>query len=521
MTEIAESGRRERAVDPDRDYYGALVDTCPDGIFVAQDGKIVFANAALAELLAVANPDDLSGRNISDILYPDDRASVGHIVDTLSNGAQTTSRAEAGMVADDGRTIHVEALARPFTYHGRPAALVVARDISHRIHVEKEREKLIRDLKQARDALYYKATHDSLTSLLNRSAILDRLRTELARSRRVGEPVAVMIADIDHFKKINDRWGHIAGDAVLRSVAERLNTQTRSYDAVGRYGGEEFLAVIPGCDASNSARVAERLCSGFRAGPTRTPEGDFEVTVSFGVAAVENPEDWDFSSILKGADAALYRAKNTGRSRVEHFCSPVWTLATDTDRPASARPDAGGFAFGRTDSAAQAPRKDGLSALNRPFSESLLKRELDRACREGISVTTLAVEIDGLGALIDRRDHGVGDEVLVETARRLQSTMRPYDSLGRRCDGLFIAVLPGCDRTNARAKAERLRDGFRSDPVITPSGSFPIELNVGVVTVFGRPGVDPSAVVRAATDAVRRARNLHDDRVQVGEVDAS
>jgi diguanylate cyclase (GGDEF)-like protein len=168
----------------------------------------------------------------------------------------------------------------------------------------------------AQDALRHEATHDRLTGLWNRGMILDQLDREVRRSRRAGSPVAVVIADIDHFKDINDRHGHAMGDAVLRQVAERMRAGLRDYDTIGRYGGEEFLLVFPGCTRDAARDIAERV----RATIARQPvaEGDVQVpvTVSFGVACTR-ADGHEPTALIRAADEALYRAKHSGRNLVE------------------------------------------------------------------------------------------------------------------------------------------------------------------------------------------------------------
>ena len=115
------------------------------------------------------------------------------------------------------------------------------------------------NLVQAREAMRFKATHDTLTGVWNRGAILETLEREVWRSRREGPSLGVLIADLDHFKSVNDTYGHLAGDAVLREVTKKMQADVRPYDAVGRYGGEEFLVLLPGCSGSETRDKAERL----------------------------------------------------------------------------------------------------------------------------------------------------------------------------------------------------------------------------------------------------------------------
>lgn len=175
------------------------------------------------------------------------------------------------------------------------------------------------DLLAALKASEFQATHDPLTRLLNRSAVLDILHKEIGRAERNRSPLSVVIADVDHFKNINDQHGHLAGDAVLREIAHRLSTSVRSYDAVGRYGGEEFLVVLPGLEGSDALGMAERLRLAFASEAMVTTEGVFGITVSFGIASVGDEEIHDLNSLIRAADEALYRAKRLGRNRVERW----------------------------------------------------------------------------------------------------------------------------------------------------------------------------------------------------------
>jgi two-component system cell cycle response regulator len=170
---------------------------------------------------------------------------------------------------------------------------------------------------ELQETLRVQAMHDSLTGLWNRAATLDFLRRELNRGKRQGTPVTVVMADIDHFKRINDTHGHLAGDVVLREVAQRLSSSVRGYDVTGRFGGEEFLIVLPGCTIQDAVDKAESLRACINQEPVDTPEGPIPVTLSLGVAVRDGAVKVDPDSLLRAADAALYRAKSGGRDRVE------------------------------------------------------------------------------------------------------------------------------------------------------------------------------------------------------------
>ena len=171
------------------------------------------------------------------------------------------------------------------------------------------------ELLSARETLRYQATHDCLTGLLNRSATIEALRNELDRASRQGSPVCLMLGDIDHFKIINDTYGHTVGDAVLCEAAQRMRSSLRTYDSVGRYGGEEFLFVLPGCDVQNARNQAERLLAAITSQPVELPRVAISFTLSIGVVVKYNVSVDDLESLIQAADSALYAAKIQGRNR--------------------------------------------------------------------------------------------------------------------------------------------------------------------------------------------------------------
>ena len=172
-------------------------------------------------------------------------------------------------------------------------------------------------LLRARDALQFEAAHDPLTVLWNRGAILAFLQRELDRQSRNRLPLAVLMADLDHFKEVNDTHGHMVGDAVLQEVARRLMATVRSYDLVGRYGGEEFLILLPGCDHADVMASAERLRRTIADRPIETSAGAIAMTLSLGcVSALADEAPHTSTALLRSADSALYLAKGEGRNRV-------------------------------------------------------------------------------------------------------------------------------------------------------------------------------------------------------------
>ncbi len=173
------------------------------------------------------------------------------------------------------------------------------------------------ELISVREQLRIQATRDGLTGLWNRHAISDLLKKELQRARRENQSVGLGMIDLDHFKRINDTFGHQAGDTVLREVGKRLTALLRPYDLVSRYGGEEFLVVLPGCDESNALKLCERLREGLAAVPVQFEGNAIAATASIGVAMASIGVNFEAEELLRISDRALYRAKAGGRNRVE------------------------------------------------------------------------------------------------------------------------------------------------------------------------------------------------------------
>ncbi|SRR6266536_1529194 len=193
-------------------------------------------------------------------------------------------------------------------------------ELKARLMVGKRILDLQDELVQAREAMRHAATHDSLTGLLNRGEILAMLQRELERARRERKPVSIILADIDHFKRVNDALGHLFGDRTLQEIARRLRSGLRVYDGIGRYGGEEFLLVMPGCGLADALSRGNELRELVGGTPVAL-DAEKKITVSMGVAVSECVGKDEAEALLSRADAGLYAAKGNGRNRVEHFAS--------------------------------------------------------------------------------------------------------------------------------------------------------------------------------------------------------
>ena len=197
---------------------------------------------------------------------------------------------------------------RPFDQHD--VQLAVA--ISHQAALTIQRTHLL----EKAQLLEQWAITDSLTGLHNRRHFLELAELEFHRARRYQHPLSAMMLDIDHFKRVNDTYSHALGDQVIQAVAALCRENLRDIDLMGRYGGDEFVALVPEVNLDDARKAAERLRKVIADAPIDTERGPLNVTISIGVVAL-TPDYLDFASLLNQADAALYTAKNAGRNRVE------------------------------------------------------------------------------------------------------------------------------------------------------------------------------------------------------------
>jgi len=265
-------------------------------VTVASDGEA--AEAVLREpggpLLAVLDWM-MPGRDGIDVCRNIRQAGLERYVYMI----MLTSRSETAFIVEAMNAGADDYIAKPF----------VAEEMRVRVRAGRRVVALEQELRR-------QASSDALTGLLNRGAILEALSKELARRQRTGDALSIIFADLDHFKRINDTHGHLAGDEVLRECSRRMSASLRNYDALGRYGGEELLAVLPNCDSAGALIVAERMRSAIAASPVATDYGDIAASTSVGVATITGADSIDINALLHRADAALYRAKLEGRNCV-------------------------------------------------------------------------------------------------------------------------------------------------------------------------------------------------------------
>jgi two-component system cell cycle response regulator len=194
-------------------------------------------------------------------------------------------------------------------------------------------------LVEAREEMRFKATHDSLTGLWNRGVIMDLLNRELARAQREKNCTAILLCDVDHFKAVNDTYGHPVGDEVLREVAKRLLSSVRSYDFVGRYGGEEFLIVLNNCDPTSALGRAEQMREALAGREVITKGGPLTLTMSIGLLRSVDWSNRSAEACLNEVDTALYAAKAGGRNRVRVAVPSAVPPSETATKPADESPE--------------------------------------------------------------------------------------------------------------------------------------------------------------------------------------
>lgn len=303
-----------------------------------QDREVVRAHWVRSEATQIKLPvgysADLSGSSLESIIRSGRPRILNDLVDYLENHPKSDSTRR---IVEEGMR---SSLTCPLVVKRQPVGFLFFSSVGRNTYEEEHQELFLKiadqlaltlekgriygelvditeELREARDALETEATRDSLTGLWNRRSILDLLRRDLARAEREDQPLSVVMIDIDRFKRINDRFGHSAGDEVLREVTRRVASALRTADVFGRIGGEEFLIVLCPGDEQTAYEVMERARSACESEPIRVDAGDLDVTISLGAAVIDEFEDMDLSTILKAADRALYRAKEGGRNRSE------------------------------------------------------------------------------------------------------------------------------------------------------------------------------------------------------------
>jgi diguanylate cyclase (GGDEF)-like protein len=191
--------------------------------------------------------------------------------------------------------------------------IALATEVYHRARIQ-DLDRSLRNLEQQRQHLRRQLEQDALTGVSSRTSLLRELGSALGRAAKTGQPLVVVMADLDHFKAVNDQHGHLVGDTVLKDVAARIKSALREFDLVGRYGGEEFVILLENTSLHTANQVAQRIRRRIADGPVHLSAASVDVTISQGLALCHEGDD--VQSLLRRADQAMYRAKSAGRNCV-------------------------------------------------------------------------------------------------------------------------------------------------------------------------------------------------------------
>lgn len=287
---------------PDEAQLETILEQSPIGVSVSRrdNGRIIFANTRFAELVGMPR-DRLIGSAARDHYV--DEQQRDRVVDRLKQSGSVVNM-EVRFKRADGSSFWTLFTVNQAVIDGMQVNLAWIYDYTERRNME--------------EALRDMASKDPLTGIYNRRSFMELARQQLARASRFAEPMSVMVLDIDHFKRVNDSYGHATGDDALRMVAGACSSVLREYDILGRLGGEEFVIALPGTTPDEGMVVAERVRRHLARMPVPGPDGRFHLTASIGIAAVDSPAD-TMEKAIHRADLALYRAKRNGRNRVVVF----------------------------------------------------------------------------------------------------------------------------------------------------------------------------------------------------------
>ena len=311
---LSENEKINRALSESEAKFRRIVNQPLVGIAIIQNGLFSYTNDKFGDIFGYS-ADELRKLSPIDFATESDRPLV----------AEQTRRRLSGEVDQvdyvfrarrkDGSVVDVEIHSGVMETDGKRVLISMALDVTERTRAEHEIQVLQKQLRN-------QSTHDAMTGLYNRRYLEESLDRELIRAKREGHCVSLVMADLDHFKVVNDRYGHLAGDAVLRAFSALMMKHSRGSDINCRYGGEEFLMILPSMDEETALKRAEQLREAIAEMPVKYRAIDIPITASFGVAVFpQHGQNGD--ELIGSADKALYVAKKSGRNQVKTYSSSI------------------------------------------------------------------------------------------------------------------------------------------------------------------------------------------------------
>jgi diguanylate cyclase (GGDEF)-like protein/PAS domain S-box-containing protein len=311
---LRENERINRALRESEAKFRGLVSQSLVGIVLVEDGKFSYSNAKFDEIFGYSS-DEILNMGPLQTAVESDRGFVAENIDKRLRGEVDQLHYVFRGLHKNGTVIDIECHSSVMNVGNRLLLISLIMDITERTRAERAVQVLQEELRE-------QSTHDALTGLYNRHFLEEFFERELLLAERAGHPVSVIMGDLDHFKAVNDRHGHLAGDEVLRVFSNLMKHNARASDIICRYGGEEFLLVLPGMTEEGAVERAEQLRRAMAATPVSHGASQITVTASFGVATFPF-HGRTTDELIAAADSALYSAKADGRNRVNLCLEPA------------------------------------------------------------------------------------------------------------------------------------------------------------------------------------------------------
>jgi len=317
LFDISERKKLEEALKKEKDRFKSLLDNASEGIYIRKDHEFKYFNKKFRELLGYSE-DELRKLPYTSIIDESVFEICSQYYQKILNGEKVKLPYESIFKRKDGTRIFVEININPVEWEDGIAIQGFVRDIT-------EKKKLENKLKEVNKKLHELAIKDDLTGVFNQRFFREQLKLKYMESKRYKFPISLILIDIDNFKEINDTFGHLAGDFILKEVAEILRRNVRDSDIIARYGGDEFAIILPHADKEQAKKVAQRINCAIREKEFWYELNPIKITVSIGISTISKSIVKDEKELFKIADNALYKVKQKGKNDIimEEDCGRV------------------------------------------------------------------------------------------------------------------------------------------------------------------------------------------------------